>query len=335
VTTGDDTRLFSPADLLSPAELTADARGALAPGEVERDRDLDAARMWMSREDGLLVRGVKPHSAEKSRMVSRGIDTVSSAMSGQWFASKFGVQYVEFYSGPGRLLDVSTGHEQLGSPLEALAVRKPFTHYVFADFSQDCVDALSARIGTRPDVDIIRGDANDVAHLQRIGEILNPRALVIAYLDPARPQDLHWATVEHLASRFRYLDLIINLPVNSLMRGILGAYHGGGTGPGSAGRFLNHAAPHDLIAPNVDRANTPATIDAIRRHYDDQLMSLGFKKPARRTVNFPADNPYYDILLVSRHERGLDLWDKTNPVPEDPQLTLLLGDEPGATDTPN
>jgi hypothetical protein len=55
--------------------------------------------------------------------------------------------------------------------------------------------------------------------------------------------------------------------------------------------------------------------------------TLGFKQPARRSINFPADNPYYDILLISRHERGLDLWNKTNPLPVDPQLSLLLGDE--------
>jgi three-Cys-motif partner protein len=328
---GDETRLFSPADLISAAELTADAQGALAPGEVERDRDLDAARMWLSKDDGLLVRGVKPHSADKSKLVSRGIDTVSSAMSGKWFATKFGVEYVEFYSGPGRLLDMSTGQEQLGSPLEALAVRKPFTRYVFADFSQDCVDALSARVGTRPDVDVVRGDANDVAHLQRIGGILNPRALVIAYLDPARPQDLRWSTVEYLANQFGFIDLIINLPLNSLMRAILGAHHGGGSGPGAAGRFLNHHAPIELIQPDASRPNTRATIDAIRSHYDAQLVALGFKRPARRTVNFPADNPYYDILLASRHDRGLELWNKTNPIPVDPQLSLL-GDDAADSD---
>ena len=176
----DEKRLFSPDDLLSPEDLTAEAKGALSPGEVERNRDLDAARMWISKDDGLLVRGVKPHSAEKSRFVSRGIDTVSSAMSGKWFATKFGLEYVEFFSGPGRLLDVSTGKEQPGSPLEALSVRKSFTHYVFADFSQDCVDALTARVGARADVDIVCGDANDVAHRQRIGECLTPRARVIA-----------------------------------------------------------------------------------------------------------------------------------------------------------
>jgi three-Cys-motif partner protein len=326
----DDTRLFSPADLLSPAELSADAKGALSPGEVERDRDLDAARMWISKDDGLLVRGVKPHSAEKSRLVSRGIDTVSSAMSGKWFATKFGVEYVELYSGPGRLLDVSTGKEQPGSPVEALSVRKPFTHYVFADSSQGCVDALSDRVGSRPDVDILRGDANDHAQLRRIGEILNPRALVIAYLDPARPQDLHWATVEHLATHFDYIDLIINVPLNSLMRAILGAHHGGGRGPGAAGRFLNHDAPIELVRPNPEQPNTSATIEAIRRHYEERLMGLGFLEPARRTVNFPADNPYYDILLASRHERGLELWNRTNPVPVDPQMSLLGDDAQGA-----
>jgi hypothetical protein len=57
-------------------------------------------------------------------------------------------------------------------------------------------------------------------------------------------------------------------------------------------------------------------------------VALGFLKPARRTVHFPADNPYYDILLASRHPRGLDLWNKTNPVPVDPQLSLL-GDDAG------
>ncbi len=70
--------------------------------------------------------------------------------------------------------------------------------------------------------------------------------------------------------------------------------------------------------------NDTATIEAIREHYDHQLMSLGFKQPARRTVWFPATNPYYDVLLVSRHPTALDLWNKTNPVVEDPQLSMLL-----------
>jgi hypothetical protein len=76
----------------------------------------------------------------------------------------------------------------------------------------------------------------------------------------------------------------------------------------SAGRFLNHDVPVEPIQPNLDRPSTRATIEAIRHHYDVQL---GLLQPARCTVNFPADNSYCDIVLPSRHPRGLDLWNKT------------------------
>jgi hypothetical protein len=111
------------------------------------------------------------------------------------------------------------------------------------------------------------------------------------------------------------------------MRAIHGAYRGGGRGPGAAGRYLNHPRPHELLRPDPDRPNTTATIDAIRRYFDKQLETLAFKQPARRTVYFPATNPYYDVLLVSRHQTGLDLWNRTNPTPEDPQLSFLDGTE--------
>ncbi|HET6864387.1 MAG TPA: hypothetical protein VFH80_00625 [Solirubrobacteraceae bacterium] len=57
------------------------------------------------------------------------------------------------------------------------------------------------------------------------------------------------------------------------------------------------------------------------------LMELGFKRPARRTIDFPSDNPYHDVLLVSRHQTGLDLWNRTNPLAENPQLTFFESDD--------
>jgi hypothetical protein len=72
--------------------------------------------------------------------------------------------------------------------------------------------------------------------------------------------------------------------------------------------------------------NTTVTIDKIRAHYDAQLAQHGFKAPARRTVWFPPGNSYYDVLLVSRHPVGVDLWNKTSPEEQDPQLRF---DDPG------
>src|SRR4051812_9295381 len=62
----DDRRLFDPdRDLLSDEHLAADQADALAANEGEADPELDSARLWRSRQDGLLVRGVHPHSALK------------------------------------------------------------------------------------------------------------------------------------------------------------------------------------------------------------------------------------------------------------------------------
>jgi hypothetical protein len=76
------------------------------------------------------------------------------------------------------------------------------------------------------------------------------------------------------------------------------------------------------------RCDDPRDSPALRRTVD----GAGVQATGTRSINFPADNPYYDILLISRHERGLDLWNKTNPLPVDPQLSLLLGDEDNRPD---
>src|SRR5690349_13857853 len=96
----DKYRLFSVNDLLSDEQL--EAGEAVASGQrVGKRSDLDSAEMYLSKEDRLLVRGVWPHSAKKSWMVSRIVAIVSKAMSGKWHQ----LGYVELYAGPGRLLD--------------------------------------------------------------------------------------------------------------------------------------------------------------------------------------------------------------------------------------
>jgi three-Cys-motif partner protein len=243
-------------------------------------------------------------------------------MYAKWFGK---VQYGELYCGPGVLIDVTTGRLLAGSPLEALAVRKRFSLYVFRDFSDDCVEALHARIGHEPGVIVEQGDAKAARDLETFCAHFDARALTVIYLDPARPQDLHWSTVETLARHFNKLDLIINLPVNGLVRAITGAGSGRGR-DSAAGRFLNHPDPTSLLQRDFrGELQWLPTINAIRAFYDQQLESLDFIKPARREVLYPGTSPYYDVLYASRHPRGNDLWVRTNPEPENPQLSLLAG----------
>jgi three-Cys-motif partner protein len=157
-----------------------------------------------------------------------------------------------------------------------------------------------------------RGDANDPKHLERVCWHINPRALVIAYLDPAKP-NLHFATVRALAERFQYLDLVINLPVSGIHRSLAAG------GVDGSSRMLNHPQPTDLLRPDEG-----STADAIRSHYDEQHRGLGLVQIARRCVRtMPTNSPLYDIMLASRKATGVDLWEKANRMPKSAQLGLL------------
>ena len=56
------------------------------------------------------------------------------------------MHYLELFSGPGYLLDESSREELPGSPIQALTIRRPFDRYVFADYSDVCVNALDRRV---------------------------------------------------------------------------------------------------------------------------------------------------------------------------------------------
>lgn len=289
---------------------------ALADQAEQLRLNRDGSGLVPGQNDGLPVRLVKPHSAMKARMVSRDLGTVGRAMNRKWFD----VAYLELYCGPGYLYDESTGEEVPGSPLQALGIKAPFDRYVFSDYSDICVDALQARIARLrtespglPATNVLSGDANDPEHLERVCSLISPRALVIAYLDPAKP-NLHFSTVHFLTERFRFLDLIINLPFSGIHRSLAA---GGVDGPSL---MLNHQNPKELLRPDEG-----CTADAIRTHYDEQLRGLGLLHIARRCVKTtPTNSPLYDIVLASRKATAVELWEKANGKPKTDQLGLAI-----------
>jgi len=268
----------------------------------------DGAGLVPGTTDGLPVRLVKPHSADKARMVSRDLGTVGRAMARKWFE----VHYLELFSGPGYLLDEATREEVPGSPLQALGIARPFDRYVFSDFSDTCADALDRRLAVIrvenpavPPTHVLQGDANDPAHLERVCSLIDPKALVIAYLDPAKP-NLHWSTVEYLANHFRFIDFIINLPFSGIHRSLTA---GGDERPRL---MLNHPNPMELVHPEEGR-----TAQNIRDWYEEQLRSLGLIHIARRCVKTATTNsPLYDVVLASRNDTAVSLWEKANPLPK-------------------
>jgi len=285
-----------------------------APSEQMR-LNPDGAGLVPGTTDGLPVRLVKPHSADKARTVSRDLGTVGRAMGNKWFK----VHYLELFCGPGYLLDDVTREPVPGSPLQALTIQRPFDNYVFSDFSDVCADALERRIAAMraegivlPPTAVLQGDANDPAHLERVCSLIDPRALVIAYLDPAKP-NLDWTTVEYLANRFRFIDFLINLPFSGIHRSLTA---GGDERPRL---MLNHPNPMELVNPEEGR-----TAQNIRDWYDQQLKSLGLVHIARRCVKTQTNSPLYDVVLASRKDTAVKLFEKANPVPKvEPPASLF------------
>lgn len=322
--TDEDLRLFAPEpsqrkpSASTPEEPARPHLSVVEPAHLDPQVRLssDGAGLAIAR-DGLPARIVKDHSAEKSWAVSRDLDTVGRAMVRQWFP----VHYLELFSGPGVLLNEGTGEETVGSPLEALLIRRPFDRYVFSDFNKTCTDALDARLQTpwaqeytaRTEVFVCRGDANDPAHLDEVCSLIDPRALVIAYLDPAKP-NLHWSTVEYLARRFERIDLLINLPFSAIHRALSVGHTEGPQ------LMLNDPNPLRFLSSDIGRASL-----AIREHYREQLRErLGFAHIAWRSVRTRTTrSPLYDVILASRNPRAVDLFEKANRVTESGQLGIF------------
>jgi len=80
--------------------------------------------------------------------------------------------------------------------------------------------------------------------------------------------------------------------------------------------MLNYPNPVELVCREEGR-----TAQNIRDHYDEQLKRLGLTNIARRCVKTqPTNSPLYDVVLASRKDTAVKLFEKANPLPRDEQL---------------
>lgn len=256
--------------------------------------------------DELVARPIKSHSLAKAHYVFRYADTVGTAM-----RRKFECWWIEAFAGPGRLCLVDEERFLDGSPLDALNIRKPFSGYVFNDFSRENAGALSRRIaGRHSNTHVCNFDANSPAFLQKIIKLIPRHALVILYLDP-EGLELHFSTIHTFAAAFDRLDLLINFPV----RGIV--------------RYLS--AGHSKLAASVlDLRDTAGLVgqdgkwsENVRSVMNDHLDLLGFSYRTRREIRTGRTNsPLYELLLASRDRTAVELFEKAAAIEPDGQRQL-------------
>jgi three-Cys-motif partner protein len=128
--------------------------------------------------------------------------------------------YIDAFAGAGTHLLKRTGEPVPGSPLNALAVNPPFSHFHFIDLDGSKATNLRKKIGNRSDVDIYHGDCNTIL-LEKIFPNIRyedyRRALCI--LDPYGLH-LNWKVIEQAGS-MKTIEIFLNFPVADMNRNVL------------------------------------------------------------------------------------------------------------------
>jgi len=271
----------------------------------------------VSEDDGLPTRTVGHWSEEKLFFWNRYVDITTRAMVGSphW---KAGLVYVDLFAGPGVCTLKESGRRLPGSPLIAANAPKPFKQIIICEKDADTAEACRTRLQKTPARDRIRfleGDCNE-----RIGEVASmipSRALTLAFIDPT---GLHarFETIKTL-SRCGRVDLLILFPdAYDVVRNV-DLYEKQGV-ESNLDQVLGPDAHWREQWSQLPNQSPDKTRELFTNIYKDQLARrLDYKVFGEKTIK-SARGPLYRLIYASKHERGLEFWNKiTNKDPSGQQ----------------
>jgi three-Cys-motif partner protein len=253
--------------------------------------------------DGLIAREVGRWAEDKFYYLKRACFIFSRGMKWKWSNRCF----IDLFAGPGKSIIRGTRKEINGSPFVALACEEPFTDHYFVDADVNSIEALKERVRRHYPNACARywtADCN-VAVRETVQEIPN-NALSLAFIDPTSVQ-IRMSTIVRLAA-YHKVDLLINFPQHMAIQRIknlkwsendLNEYFGSPDWK----RVLEHA-----------RACGKNEGLALRGFYKERLeQSLGYKASGffgDKVIRSDRGLPLYYLIYASRHERGIDFWQK-------------------------
>lgn len=236
-------------------------------------------------------------------------------------AWKGGLAYVDLFAGPG-VCEIREPNRRIpGSPLIAAHAPKPFSKIICVEKDSDSASACRARLARSPAANrskVIGGDCNQV-----VGEVvaqIPDQALTLAFIDP-EGMDVPLATLKHLASNRRVdflllfadsVDALRNIELYDIPDSKMDSMFGPDSGWREALEALpNNAARHKR--------------QVLRATYQRQLTKhLGYAGFRTKEIRGPR-GPLYSLLYASRHERGLEFWDKATSKDVGGQKSLFEG----------
>jgi len=258
-------------------------------------------------DDGLATRGSGEWAEDKLRWWHRYVDITTTAMGDnpKW---KDGVVYIDLFAGPGICTIRDTGRRLPGSPMIAAHAPKPFRKLLLCELNPVDAAVCEQRLKSSPASNrfqVFVGDCN--IKVREIVAAIPHDALSLAFIDPT---GLHanLETIRQL-SQSRKVDLLIYFPdaidvVRNVNEFYLPRLHSNldlvlGVDSGWREQWK---ALGSQDGPNARRLFSNVYQEQLKKH-------AGYTHFAEETIRGPK-GPLYRLIFATKHERGLDFWQK-------------------------
>jgi len=257
-------------------------------------------------DDGLPTRKANYWTEDKLCFWSVYVDITTKAMVGrpEW---PEGLAYVDLFGGPGVCTLKHSKKRVPGSPLIAANAPKPFARGLICEKNPRLAKACETRLARTPVRDrfqVLVGDCNEV--IDQVVAVIPNRTLTLAFIDPT---GLHarFETIAALSERGRVDLLVLFADAYDIQRNLKQYWDDPKSkldrvlGPG-----LNWRTEWERLG---DRTGT-----SVRRMfaglYKTQLSRLLGYQVFGEQVMKSRTGSLYRLIYASKHERGLEFWEK-------------------------
>ena len=258
----------------------------------------------VEQDDGLVTRKIGGWSEEKLWFWHRYVDITTKSMvdNPNWNS----LVYIDLFSGPGVCTIKDSGKRVPGSAIIAAMAAKQFSHMHCVELDKVNANALKQRLQTMPNrqsFTVYEDDCNSCIH--EIVERIPPKALTLAFVDP-EGLDFSFATIKALCTNRRADLLILFADAYDIVRNV-DQYE---SRPNSKLDTLLGSDRWKLQWQNIHNRKSINICDFFATEFEQQLkIELGYKEFRRRRINGP-NGALYTLIFASKHERGVDFWDK-------------------------
>ncbi len=269
-------------------------------------------------EDGLPLTEVGVWGPEeKHERLKRYIDISRATRKKFLEPRKAGATYIDLFAGPGRARVRETGQIIDGSPVLALKVAReggaPFSKLHIGDREPEYVEACKRRLEVlSAPIQHYIGPARET--VEQVVAKLDRYGLHFAFLDPYDLGSLPFLIIERLA-QFKHMDMLVLVNVMDLQRNL--------------SRYIDSTeCALDAFAPDwrkaIDVSQSHSAIrQQIRQHWLRLISALDMQPSGGiELVTGGKNQPLYWLVLISRHPRAHDFWEKIREV--GPQRRLPL-----------